>query len=136
MDDQISYARNELKLIGQMDSDPDLCQSILGAMAAFLAYEDHSGESHMAAVNQLCRLLNGKALCRPTDDPEEWMFIANDENGKIWQNRRTSSAFSRDHGKTYYDIDEDPEKTIPSLNREQMKLLSLMERTIAPKREG
>jgi hypothetical protein len=45
--------------------------------------------------------VNFKALTPLTDDPNEWERV----NAYMWQSRRIYSAFSKDGGKTYYDID-------------------------------
>ena len=43
--------------------------------------------------------------------PPEWVKIADEQNGglktPLYQNRRQSSCFSNDGGKTYHDIDDE-----------------------------
>jgi hypothetical protein len=97
----VVHARRELEICGQYAEDPEYSESIIKAVGAFASY-GHSGGSAMIAREQLYALLAFKALGPLTDDPSEWIDQSEASGVPMWQNRRDSTAFSEDGGKTYY----------------------------------
>lgn len=95
------HARRELELCGQYAEDPGYSESIIKAVEAFASY-GHSGGSAMIAREQLYTLLAFKALSPLTDDPAEWIDQSEASGYPVWQNKRDSTAFSEDGGRTYY----------------------------------
>lgn len=104
MSNLVHHARRELELIGE---DPETVDGLLKVVEAFAAM-GHSGGSAWAALGQLERLLRYEPLSPLTDDPGEWMHIAEEIAGEpsLWQSRRNPEAFSHDGGKTYYLLSE------------------------------
>lgn len=99
------HARRELTLCGQYQEDPEYSESIIRAVEAFASY-GHSGGSASVAIEQLYALLQFKTLSSLTDDPEEWIDRSEMSGRPLWQNCRDSSMFSKDGGKTWYDVNE------------------------------
>jgi len=114
----LEAAKKELEKAGLFDKDSDydgmLGHAVMKLMEVHLK-EGHSGYSNGAAVNIFSRLATGKTLSPITNDPAEWMDVVGASEGQepMWQNRRDSTNFSNDGGKTYYCIDEEgrPVKT-------------------------
>jgi len=101
----VNHARRELELVGE---DEVTIEGYLGVIQAF-ADMGHSGGSAMVAIPVITELLSFKNLTPLTDDPEEWMHIAEEMWGEkegVYQNRRNSEAFSYDKGRTYYLLSE------------------------------
>jgi hypothetical protein len=102
------HARRELTLCGQYAEDPAYSESIIKAVEAFASY-GHSGGSASVAREQLHALLGHKALSPLTSDPAEWEDRSEISGAPLWQNRRDSSVFSADGGKTWYSVSEEPD---------------------------
>lgn len=94
----IAHARRELALIGE---DQDVIDWYVTVIRAFASY-GHSGGSAMATIPVLEALLRYRPLTPLTDDPAEWIDHAAESGIAMWQNRRDSTAFSEDGGKTYW----------------------------------
>jgi hypothetical protein len=114
----VRHARRELEIIGQFDEDPEFAESLVAIVKAFTRY-GHSGASAHEAANMLDKLLRYKPLGPVTDNPDEWSQVPPDfgppyDREPIWQNVRDSSCFSKDGGRTYYDIDGDRSVTLIS----------------------
>lgn len=109
----VSHAKRELELAGMFDKDADyngaLAPEILKLVELFSSQE-HSGASAGITIAVLEKLLRFKVLSPITDNPDDWMEVDAD----TWQSKRQSSLFSKDGGKTYYDIDGDRDKIIES----------------------
>lgn len=101
----VEHAKTELTRLGEFDSDPAYAQSIVASVAAFASY-GHSGGSAGIAIHVLHDLLQFKNLTPLTDDPEEWFDVSQMSGYELWQNRRNSSAFSKDGGRTYYLLED------------------------------
>ncbi|MEU9218910.1 hypothetical protein AB0D47_20440 [Streptomyces sp. NPDC048376] len=102
----VDHARRELALIGE---DDWLTDGLCKVVAAF-AEMGHSGFSAAHSTAVLEKLLRYQPLSPLTDDPAEWIDRAQEMGGEpFWQNRRDSRAMSRDGGKTYTLIDEEPQ---------------------------
>lgn len=108
----VKHAEFELRRAGLFDKDADYGGMIGYAvmkMVQVVAAEGHSGMSHGLTMEIFNRVVNFKTLTPITNDESEWCNVSEygGPNGeKIWQNRRQSSCFSNDGGKTYYDIDD------------------------------
>jgi len=107
----VTWAHDELERAGLFDEDSDY-GGMLGtevlALCERFAEAGHSGFSAALAASIFARLSAWKPLTPITDAPTEWMHIEEDMagNATTWQSRRQPSLFSRDGGKTYYDLDE------------------------------
>lgn len=103
----VEHAKRELELNGQYEEDPAFAESLIKAIEAFSDY-GHSGGSAGAGIYMLNQLLQFKPLSPIGQSPDEWIHIADERtNGEnLWQNSRRSTTFSRDGGKTWYDIDD------------------------------
>lgn len=101
----VVHADRELRRAGlhRLDSDYGglLYRAVMRLVKTF-ATEGHSGASAMRTLALFNHVARFKRLSPLTDDPAEWMEVGT----RVWQSKRQSSCFSRDGGKTYYDIDE------------------------------
>lgn len=106
----VEHAKRELNLAGldRPDADYDgmIAASVLALMELF-ASQGHSGYSARLTLDVFNRLASFKPLTPVTNDPDEWMDVCDKtpDHEACWQNKRHSSCFSNDGGKTYYDID-------------------------------
>lgn len=105
------HAKRELTYAGLLSKDSDY-NGMLGEAALDLievfARQGHSGCSAGITIQLFKELASFKNLTPITNNPDEWMDVAAAYNGKeaVWQNKRCSSLFSNNGGKTYYDIDD------------------------------
>jgi hypothetical protein len=104
MSNLVDHARRELALIGE---DDWLTNGVCKAIAAF-ADMGHSGFSAEHTTVVLEKLLRYQPLSPLTDDPTEWEDRSEMSGYPIWQNIRDSRATSKDGGKTYTLVDEEP----------------------------
>ena len=118
------HAEDELRRAGLFDKDSDYGGMIGEAvmmMIRVFAEEGHSGFSAKMTCDVFDRLARFKTLTPITSSPDEWMEVGEDMRADkkvpVWQNRRQSSCFSNDGGKTYYDIYANDN------NRELVKLI-------------
>jgi len=106
MSNLVDHAERELRLLG---NDAAMNQGIL-AMVAVFSTMGHSGSSAEYTTQVLTRLLRYENLTPLTDDPDEWMLIAEEMMPEgmetTWQSRRNPEAFSLNEGKTYYLLSE------------------------------
>jgi hypothetical protein len=100
----VDHARRELALIGE---DDWLTNGVCKVVAAF-AEMGHSGFSAEHTTVVLEKLLRYRPLSPITDDPAEWEDRSEMSGYPIWQNVRDSRAMSKDGGKTYTLVDEEP----------------------------
>jgi hypothetical protein len=100
----VAHARRELTLLGE---DPWITEGLCKVVAAF-AGMGHSGSSAIQCAAYLERLLRYQPLTAITDDPAEWEDRSEMSGYPIWQNVRDSRAMSKDGGKTYTLVDEEP----------------------------
>lgn len=119
----VGHARRELEMIGE---DPEIIDWYCKTVAAFMSY-GHSGGSFMATLPVLTTLLKRENLSALTDDPDEWYHHeAEMWDGKtgIWQNKRNSKMFSKDEGKSFFNV-ENPgagsKSTMPKERRQQKR---------------
>ncbi|QFG13677.1 hypothetical protein PBI_SHEPARD_70 [Arthrobacter phage Shepard] len=100
----VRHARHELNLIGEEPRVIDWYLRVIREYASF----GHSGGSAWATMGVLDELLRFHPLTELTDDPDEWMHIAEAVAGQpdLWQNKRDGRCFSNDGGLTYHNIHE------------------------------
>jgi len=100
----IKHAEKELRLAGMFDKDADydgmLAPEILKLVKVF-SDQNHSGASAAITIGVLIRLLKFQPLTPLTSNPDEWMEVGE----KMWQSKRNPNVFSKDGGKTWYNID-------------------------------
>ncbi len=102
------HAEYELKLAGLFDEDSDY-KGMLGDAALELvkvfAKQGHSGASAAIVRNLFNELANFMPLSPIGKSDDEWMNVSGNIGEPMWQNKRRGTTFSRDAGKTWYDID-------------------------------
>lgn len=119
----VDHAEAELKNAGLFDKDSDydgmLGKAVLELMKVF-SKQGHSGYSAHLTLDLFDKLANFSNLTPITDNPEEWMEVTDKgPDGKgMWQNKRNPSMFSKDGGKTYYDVDDEKKEEVKSLHDE------------------
>ena len=105
------HAEAELRRAGWFDKD-GMYDGMIGPSVMKLikvfADEGHSGMSGNIALNLFNRVARFKTIAEITNDPAEWMDVADAMPGReaVWQSRRDPSLFSNDGGKTYYSVDD------------------------------
>lgn len=109
----IGFARHELELI---DTEPDVIDAYLKVLECFYEVTHTNGEPQLF-ISTIADLLYGTPLSPLTDDPDEWMEVAE----KIWQSRRISEAFSFNGGKTYHLLSEKKNGKAPNHKSEKHK---------------
>lgn len=108
----VAHAKEELRRAGLFDKD--CYDGMIGKAALRLiethAAEGHSGQSSALVVELFQKLAKFEALTPVTDDPSEWEKIPQERlpwsQGELWQNKRQSSLFSTDGGKTFFNVEE------------------------------
>lgn len=97
------HARRELELAGFFDTDgmygDMLGQAVMELVETF-AKQGHSGTSAGITVWAFNKVANFEALTPLTYGDDQW--VKHSDN--VWQHVRQSSIFTRDQGKTWYDI--------------------------------
>lgn len=101
----VVHARRELALIGE---DEWVTEGLCKVVTAFTAM-GHSGFSAAHCAAHLDKLLRYQPLSPLTDDPAEWEDRTDISGSPLWQNIRDSRAMSKDGGKTYTIVDEEPQ---------------------------
>lgn len=95
------HAWDELDRAGLFTGDGDFYGGMTGRAVMDLVdvfvEQGHSGASASIVIDILRRVLAFEPLSPLTDDPAEWMEVADG----LWQSRRQAQAFSQDGGKTY-----------------------------------
>lgn len=111
MSNLVKHAEKELKLAGLFDKNSDydgmLGQAVMELVKVF-AKQGHSGFSAHTVLQIFNEVASYKPLTPIGKSKDEWMDVAEmTADGKgMWQNTRRSTTFSRDGGKTWYDIDD------------------------------
>lgn len=128
MSNLVNHAKDELKLAGLFDKDSDydgmLGEAVLELVKIF-AKQGHSGFSAHQTLRIFSEVANFKPLSPIGITEDEWMNVSNESGYEMWQNKRRNSTFSRDNGKTWYDIDN------PKLNNGDTWKQSWLKRRIA-----
>jgi hypothetical protein len=110
MSNLVKHAEKELKLAGLFDKDSDydgmLGNAVLELVKVF-SKQGHSGFSAHQTLKIFNIVANYNPLTPIGTTKDEWMDVAEmTADGKgMWQNKRRGTTFSRDGGKTWYDID-------------------------------
>ncbi len=103
------HAKYELQLAGLFDKDSDydgmLGDAILELVKVF-AKQGHSGFSAHQTLKIFNEVANFKPLTPIGKSKDEWMDVSEASGYEMWQNKRRGTTFSRDGGKTWYDIDD------------------------------
>ena len=105
----VKHVKNELRLIGYDVENPDtddlngMMSSHIIEIAEIFSKQGHSGASGEYAIQVLEQVLRFKNLTPLTTDPAEWVEVG----PEMWQNKRSSDAFSDDGGKTYKRLGDD-----------------------------
>jgi len=111
MSNLVKHAEYELKLAGLFDKDSDydgmLGEAVLKLVKVF-AKQGHSGFSAEQTLEIFNEVANYRPLTPIGKSKDEWMDVTEmTADGKgMWQNKRRGTTFSRDAGKTWYDIDD------------------------------
>ena len=105
----VLHAKRELQLAGMFDKDADyngaLAPHIIKVVEAF-SKGKHSGASAMISIGILEKLLRFQTLTPITNNPKEWMKVGRKiARILLWQNKRDPSIFSKDGGKTWYNVE-------------------------------
>lgn len=111
MSNLVKHAEEEMRRAGLYDADADYDGMIPKAVMKLVeahASEGHSGGSHSLVIAIFNKVINFKPLTPLSTDPAEWQRVDPDHyQPGTWQSRRQPEIFSRDGGKTHYDIDDD-----------------------------
>jgi len=110
----VQHAESELRRAGMYDADADYAGMLPPAVMDLVrvhSMQGHSGFSHGYTLMLFNKVVNFQVLTPITDDPNEWMDCSMMSGKPSWQNKRQSSCFSEDGGKTYRDINERPVHT-------------------------
>ena len=111
MSNLLDHAEYELRQAGMFDEDADyggaLGHAVLELIRVF-AEQGHSGFSASITITLFEKLARFQPLTDITSNPDEWTEVGTEKDGitKIYQNKRRASSFSRDGGKTWYDIED------------------------------
>lgn len=109
MSELVKHAQKELELAGLFDEDSDydgaLGKSVIELIRLF-ASQGHSGVSAGETIKLFNDLANFGVLTPIGSTKDEWMeLVAHNGGVSLYQNKRRLTTFSRDGGKTWYDID-------------------------------
>jgi len=103
------HAKYELELAGMFDEDSDyggmLGKSVMELVEVF-AKQGHSGYSAHQTLAIFAEVANFKNLSPIGKSADEWVDQSEASGEPMWQNKRRGTTFSRDGGKTWYDIDD------------------------------
>ena len=109
MSNLTDHAKYELELAGLFDKDSDydgaLGTAVMELVEVF-AKQGHSGFSAHRMLAIFNEVANFKPLTPIGKSPDEWVDQSEASDEPMWQNKRRGSTFSRDGGKTWYDIDD------------------------------
>lgn len=135
----VSHAKREISL-AQLDQNDSDYGGMLGKatleLVECLSKQQHSGASHGIVLALFNKLANYEPLTPLTDNPDEWEDVSENmldtsqrlSGLRVWQNKRSPSAFSKDGGKTYrdtrvqeYEIKTQPQETIYGIVTDKAK---------------
>lgn len=112
----INHAKRELELLGMYEKDPKdelgtelqikTADSIIAMIKEFCSV-GHSGSSAEWTRDILHKLLGWENLTPITSNPDEWEDESERSGYPMWQNKRNPALFSKDGGKTWYNVNKD-----------------------------
>jgi hypothetical protein len=106
MSNLTDHAQYELSRAGLFDDDADYGgahgHAVMELIKTF-AGQGHSGMSAGITLRLFHQLAKFKPIGTITSDPDEWGLVTDG----MWQNKRRVTSFSRDAGKTWYDIEDE-----------------------------
>jgi hypothetical protein len=105
----IAHAIHEFSLLSQAENqaDEDLHQWLQAGVLDLLfvlSQQGHSGGTMYEIMHLLNKLVNFENLSPITDNPAEWDDMSGPSGYPFWQNKRNTSLFSKDGGKTYTSV--------------------------------
>lgn len=102
----IEFAKQELSIAGLLDKDSDydgmVGEAVLKLVEVF-AEQGHSGFSAAMTLDVFNKVASYQNLTPITSKPEEWFQY--DDSVEMWQSKRNPSVFSKDGGRTWYDLE-------------------------------
>lgn len=104
----VEHAQRELNLAGLMDTDSDYDGEIGKAaleIVKVFAEQGHSGMSAALTIEVVTKLMRFEPLTELTSNPDDWFDVSEMSGEPMWQCKRKPSVFSKDGGKTWYDLD-------------------------------
>lgn len=114
MSNLTEHAKQELVMAGVFDKDSYykgmIGEAVMELVEVF-AKQGHSGFSASLTLELFNKVVNYKNLTPIGKTKAEWIDQSEASGEPLWQNKRRGSTFSRDGGKTWYDIDD------PKLNK-------------------
>ena len=105
----VDHAKEELGRAGLFDKDSDyggLIGDAVMELCKKFSEQDHSGFSAGMVLSLFETLAKYKTLTPVTSDPKEWNDVSEMSGEPTWQSKRSPTIFSKDCGKTWYDIDK------------------------------
>ena len=109
MSNLTEHAKHELELAGLFDKDSDyegaVGKAVMELVEVF-SKQEHSGFSAQWVLDTFKTVASFKTITPVGKDPSEWIDVSEASGKPMWQNKRQSSLFSKDGGKTFYDIDK------------------------------
>jgi hypothetical protein len=109
MSNLIDHAEHELNLAGLLDKNSDyngaIGEAVLELVRVF-SKQGHSGFSASQTLHLFNEVASFKSLTPIGKSDDEWINVSEMSVEPMWQNKRRSTTFSRDGGKTWYDIDD------------------------------
>lgn len=109
MSNLTEHAEYELQLAGLFDEDSDYSGALGGSVLELVkvfAKQGHSGFSAHQTLKIFNIVADFKNLTPIGQSADEWVDMSEVSGEPMWQNRRRGTTFSRDAGKTWYDIDD------------------------------
>lgn len=120
MSNLVKHAEFEMKRVGLDKPDSDyngmLYDSVMKLVKVF-SEQGHSGFSAIQTLKIFGVVARYKTLSPITSNPDEWIDVSSmglSTDNKLWQNKRDSSNFSNDGGKSYWCVDAEGKKIIQS----------------------
>jgi hypothetical protein len=109
MSNLVKHAKKELELAGLFDKDSDyngmVGDAVLELVKVF-SKQGHSGFSANWVLDIFDKVARYQNLTPIGKSKDEWMNVSDMSSEPMWQNTRRGTTFSRDGGKTWYDIDD------------------------------
>ncbi len=113
----INHAKKELSIAGynidvdidSINSDTDYANMIAkGALELINVFsnQNHSGMSAGLVLQLFNKLVNFENLSDITSNPDEWTDVSDISREPLWQSKRNPSLFSKDGGKTWYNVND------------------------------